>query len=249
MSDFMLNSFFMTISVGGFGTKYTNPSTGVGTTSKNLSWSPSDAAMAITSNSNIHAYPWSAGFGTKYAAPASGLGATNGTPLWKSTETDMVVSTSVTPFINAYAWSAGFGTKYANPSTLPTSSCAHGDWISDDTSVAAASNNTPYVHVYTWSSGFSTKYANPRSIIPGATPALSQPGVAIHPNDNNIGFGYSGGAGYIVYKWNNGFEAQYKDINAGLGSAGGYGFNWSNNGDVVGMGTNVTSTPFAWAWS
>lgn len=77
MSDFLINPFSVIpagpLSITGFGTKYSNPSTlppGFGL-SVALTTAANGVAVAHAASPFITAYPWSAGFGSKYANPGT----------------------------------------------------------------------------------------------------------------------------------------------------------------------------------
>jgi hypothetical protein len=157
----------------GFGTKYTDPTTGLGT-GLQAAFNPAGTALAMTGGSAgpfIIVWAWnsSTGFGTKFSNPATATG-NNCEGVAFSPAGDAISTVSQTPFINTYQWSgSGFGTKYSAPASPPTSSYNSVSWNTAGNVIAMTLGTTsPYVAAWPWTyaGGYGTRYSNPASLPP-----------------------------------------------------------------------------------
>lgn len=164
-------------SSAGFGTKYTNPATGVTpSATSSVTFNPSGTVIAITGNVldvPVSAWAWSnaTGFGTRYANPSTAFTTTYS--LAFSPNSDAVFATHTnSPWVSAYAWSdsTGFGSKYQNPSgqQSATANIHYGCGFSPDgKAVGSTGYASPYMDVWAWSTagGFGSRFANPATIL------------------------------------------------------------------------------------
>ena len=108
------------VTSSGFGTRYANPSTPIGSTTYAVRFSPVGTEIAVGNNNSpatIKVYQWSSGFGSLYTSPS--ILQTVESVSWSSTATEIAGSISSTPpYTRVYPWtSGGFGSAYANPGT------------------------------------------------------------------------------------------------------------------------------------
>jgi WD40 repeat protein len=236
--------------LGGFGPKYSDPSTlptGVG---RSVDFSSDGAYIAIAHDASpyVSVYPWNRGFGTKFSDPGTvpaGFG--RGAKFSPSGDAIAVVHDN-TPFVAAYAWSSsGFGTKFSNPGTIPTSSGTGKREVSFSPSgndiALTGGTQTPRIYAYPWSSsGFGTKYANP-----GSVPPTNARGTEFSPDGSYLAVSHSD-QGYIrVYPWSSGFGTAI--VSPITGIAQGLGCTFSPNSDVVVWTTNDTPFVYAYSWT
>ena len=127
---------------------------------------------------------------------------TSNNPFLSTTTTDILLTSSTTPYINAWTWDNGIGSKYSNPATLPALFLYNYRWNPAKNAVLGADYNNG-LSGYPWSSGFGTKYSNP-STAPGGTVnsfamtadgstvfvgSSSTPWISAYPFSNVTGFG------------------------------------------------------------
>jgi hypothetical protein len=116
---------------GGFGTKYSNPSTLPTGSSYAITMNNANSAVAVTMDSSpyIHVYAWSSGsgFGTKYSNPSTTAVFQGGKIQFSNDDAAIITSGTyngggTNPGVQAYAWSnsTGFGSAYSAPSSFPT---------------------------------------------------------------------------------------------------------------------------------
>jgi len=108
----------------GFGTKFGNPSTPIGSAASGFTFSPAKDAVLLSVDVSpfIEAYQFNTttGFGTKYSNPSPAAAVASGTAVSiNPAGTQVIVGGSGSPFVASYAWTfaSGFGTKYADPSS------------------------------------------------------------------------------------------------------------------------------------
>lgn len=127
---------------------------------------------------------------------------TSNNPFLSTTATDIMLTSSTSPYINAWTWDNGVGVKYSNPATLPALFLYNYRWNPAKNAVLGADYNNG-LSGYPWSSGFGTKYSNP-STAPGGTAqafamtndgttafvgSTSTPWISAYPFSNVTGFG------------------------------------------------------------
>ena len=159
----------------GFGTKYSNPSTGLPNDSHDVAITSDNSAVffAHIASPYISAYSYSvgSGIGTKFSNPST---AVSGSPYQANAiaihpnDNAVAVCTDTNPKIHVYEWSSsGFGAKYSDPSTAVGGSNAGWDvhWHPSGNSIlVVAQGHYEYsVAAYAWSSssGFGSKYSSP----------------------------------------------------------------------------------------
>lgn len=126
---------------------------------------------------------------------------TSNNPFLPTTTTDILLSSSASPYINAWTWDGGVGVKYSNPSTLPSLFLYNYRWNPAKNAVLGA-DYTNKLSGYNWSSGFGTKYTNPTGATgtpssfsmtaDGSTVFLgtdTSPWIFAYPFSNSTGFG------------------------------------------------------------
>jgi hypothetical protein len=198
---------------GGYGIKYSNPSTLPAGMVNEVCFSATGntIAMSLPGNTGVNSlavYPWSNGFGTKYANPSGiSTASTSNSIAFKGSNTIAIAATSASPFIYAYPFTegTGFGTKYANPSTLATNDNTKIFFNPAGTAVGVTGVTSPYLTVYQWSNGFGTKYANYSPLLENSSSC------GIFANDGNaIIFGDDAVSPYVsAFAWSSGFGTKY----------------------------------------
>lgn len=174
---------------------------------------------------------------------------TSNNPFLSTTATDILLTSSTSPYINAWTWDNGVGSKYANPATLPSLFLYNYRWNPAKNAVLGADYSYYGLSGYPWSSGFGTKYANP-SVNPAGTVrsfAISSDGATVfvgsdtspwihaYPFSDSTGFGtkYANpstlptGSFYGPY----GIDVKGSDtvfFAVGLTSPGVYAYAWSS---------------------
>lgn len=161
----------------GFGTKYSNPSSGYPLPSFGYSvihHTDSSGEYLIFGHEGspyISAWDWSSstGFGNKKSDPASALNSrTNG--LTSKYNDTIFTANSSSPYINAYNFSNGFGTKWSDPGTLPTGTGNDVSVIGNfgSMNVFIAHSTSPYITAYSYGfSSFGSKWTNPGTLPTG----------------------------------------------------------------------------------
>lgn len=114
---------------GGFGTKASNPATGVGAVSYNVTFSKDGSYVAVAGDEvgvgvrNTTVYGWTgSGFGTKLSDPAGGASGNATGVAFFSKDTHIAMSVddlTATNRLQMWQWSNGFGTKLSAPATGP----------------------------------------------------------------------------------------------------------------------------------
>ena len=213
----------------GFGTKFANPSTSVGSVPGAVKFNSSGNTLFIPSDSTpfAHAYAFSAsGFGSKFANPATlppGEGTQDGYSgkqiSLRHTDDVIAFPSNASPWLNVYAWNNGFGTKYTAPSDLTGQQARGMAFSSSGNTLVAGLRYTPFVAAYAWTNagGFGTRKASP-------SPALTSDarGVAFTANNSAIAISYSSPSPfYNMYQWSDaGFGNQIATSSYPLGDAG-----------------------------
>lgn len=230
----------------GYGSKYSNPSTGLSFYGQDLQFA-TDKSFLVSgdySSPRVHAWKWSSsGFGTKYSNPATlptGIG--YGVSISESNNA-VAVAHDTTPYISAYPfdYTNGFGTKYSDPASLPTGT---GKTIKLTNSyVFIGHETTPFVAAYPFnsSSGFGTKYSNPSTIASYSTAFIEY-----NYNNNAVIFG---GIGYTyAYPWSaSGFGTKYAGPAQSLYS---YGGQFNRKGNLLFLADDYyTAKVLAYPWS
>ena len=133
---------------GGFGTKYSNPSTLPAGGANAVAFSPSgnDIAVAHNNSPDISVYPWSSsGFGTKYSNPSTTPAGDANDVSWHSTGNDLAVAHNNSPYLSVYPFTSGtgFGTKYTD-SSIPTGNMEGITFNPDGDYLIAAGGGAPY---------------------------------------------------------------------------------------------------------
>ena len=238
-------------SSSGYGTRYSSPSSPVGSRVNGVAFAPNGSAiaMAIDSSTYVRAYPWSAvtGFGAVFSNPAT-LPTLTGNGIAFSPAGDAVaVAHGIAPSCTVYPWStSGFGTKYANPSTAIGQNGFGVAFHPSGNVIAIASNNSPQINAYAWSSsGFGTKYANPSTMPSGAAY-----GIAFSPSGNDIAIVTDTSPRIFVYPWSSstGYGTKYADPGT-LPTGTSYGVAFSPNGDAIAVAHDASPFVTAYPWS
>lgn len=243
----------------GFGSKYADPASPIGSIAFKPAFSPSGNALAVAhfGSPYISAYAWNAGFGTKYSNPAVLPTTVANDVTFNPAGTVVAVAHNGSPYISVYAWDAvtGFGTKYTDPSTLPTGNAYGVSFSAGGGDLAVAHENSPYVTTYAFSSGpgFIAKYADPATLPTG--------------DGSGVSFSRFGGASvalavahnispYLsVYAWSpgGGFGSKFADP-AVLPNGNARSVAWSPNGSQIAVSSAATppflsSNVSVYAWS
>lgn len=245
----------------GFGTKASNPSSGVAGKVYGIAQNSNTIFIARDSSPHINAYSWAGGFGSKYSNPATlPIGLIAYSVTYNSVFPSVAISQSSTPYVAAYPWSnsTGFGTRYSDPSILPTGPARYVKFNNAGNVIGVANETTtPFISFYAWSSGFGTRFSNPVSLpeaiqydagigfspsdnaVVVATGNFTSPYVAAYPWSNSTGFGtrYSAPAtlpGYITSDVSFSPNGNYLAITSGQSGLSIY--NWSS-----GFGTKIAN--------
>ena len=199
-------------SSSGFGTKYSDPSSSVNETVRDVEFDPTDSnvVMGVRDNStgySVLKYAWSnsSGFGSKTTYSGISFGICYGISFHPSGNY-AVLGTSGSPYARSYSYSSsGFGSLLSTPSSGPSSEVNDPAFNSTGSVVALVDFASPYVHAYSYSSGyFGSKFSNPSSLPSGYLES-----VRFSPDDDAIFVG--GGSGVDAYSWSNssGFGSKY----------------------------------------
>lgn len=238
----------------GFGTRYSNPSTSVGSSGNGVAFNRQTSSVAIASSLTpfVSAYPFdtSSGFGTKFANPSTAIQGSDATGVAFNPTGDALgvsVSNVSSPVLQAYRWSsAGWGTKYSNASPDISGSVVTQITFHPDNNVfAAGGNGSPFISAWAWTStsGFGTQFSQPGNLPPGAQ------GCAFKPQGDAIGLTYSNATPYVAfYPWSNGFGTRYTAPGTPPPQVA-YSLSWHPTGNAVAMGHSNTPFISAWAWS
>jgi len=192
-------------SSGGFGTKYSDPSSLVGTTVRQVNFDPTDAnvVMGVSAYSgfSVAKYAWSnsSGFGSKTTYTGINFGTCYGIDFHPS-GSYVVLTTSSSPYARSYGYSSsGFGSLVSTPSSTPSGETNDPAFNSDGSVVALCEYNSKYVHAYAYSSGsFGTKFSNPSSL-----PGQYKESVRFSPDDDAIFVGGFSSPHVDTYNWSN----------------------------------------------
>ena len=193
-------------SSGGFGTKYSDPSSLIGQTVRQVNFDPTDANIVMGVDQylgfSVAKYAWSnsSGFGSKTTYTGINFGGGYGIDFHPS-GSYVVVTTGSSPYARSYGYSSsGFGSLVSTPSSTPGSATDDPAFNSDGSVVALCEFNSPYVHAYAYSSGsFGTKYSNPSSL-----PGGYRESVRFSPDDDVIFVGGGGRSTKVdIYNWSN----------------------------------------------
>lgn len=228
----------------GYGSKYSNPSTGLSFYGQDLQFS-TDKSFLISgdySSPRVDAWKWSsAGFGTKYSNPATlptGIG--YGVSISESNNA-VAVAHDTTPYISAYPfdYTNGFGTKYSNPASLPTGT---GYTVKLTNSYAFVGHgSTPFISTYPFnvSTGLGTKYSDPSTI------ASYNPRFVEYNYINNVVI-YGGIAYAHAYAWSSsGFGTKYTNPAQSLYP---YGGEFNRKGDLLFLADDNTGSPYVYVY-
>lgn len=200
---------------GGFGSKYSDPSTPPLGDSGGVAFSPTGNAVAYCSNDQrvLNSYAWAndTGFGTKYSNPAGLTAFTSGNRGVAFTSDNAVVffTGNSGSYLYAYPWSdsTGPGTKYSDPATAAPQFTNCVAVNPTNNVVIVTSQTSPYIAAYPWSNstGFGTKYSDPATALPGAAFA-----VAFSPDNKIVAVGTDVSPYVTLYAWSNstGFGAK-----------------------------------------
>ena len=172
---------------------------------------------------------------------------TSNNPFLSTTTTNILLSSTKSPYINAWTWDNGIGSKYADPASLPSLYLYNYRWNPAKNAVLGA-DYTNGLSGYPWSAGFGTKYSNP-SVAPGGTInsfAMSADGSTVY-----VG---SGSTPWIsAYPFSNvtGFGTKYANPSTlPTGSFyGAYAIDVKDNDTVFFAVGNTSPGVYAYAWS
>jgi hypothetical protein len=235
----------------GFATKYTDVSTSVTGSPKNIIGDATNglvftANQTTAPNENISAYQFSnAGWGTKYSSNIGNTVGNANAVSYSSTSNLIAFSGSTSPYISVYpfTYASGFGTRYANPSSAITSFTAGCGLSANGNELVVATDDPPYVYAYQLSAGaVGTKYANPATASTGSSRSFR-----FNSNKTVLVLGLINTV--AAYNWTTGVGFGTKYTAPGtitVGQVLSSTFNSSNN--VLFLGGNTPGAQ-AYAWS
>lgn len=240
-------------SSGSFGTRYTDPSSGMfGISCRALAFSNSGNYLlaGLTASPFIAACSWStSGFGTQSANPSTLPAGQIWSVQANSANTYIIGSGIVSPYINAYSWSSGsFGTKSADPSTLPSSTRSACTFNPSGNTVATSGyNGSVILDVYPFTSGsFGTRYANPSSAFSSTNYGWN---VKFSPSGNAIVVSCGSASPWInAYAWSNGFGSKYANPSTSLTDMT-LAFTFNSTGTVIAGVLETNPRIYAYPWS
>lgn len=154
----------------GFGSKYADPSSGIGSSANFFQFSPNDDLVAVATENSpyVHVYQWNAGWGTKYSNPSTLPANALSRVRFNAAQNVIAMGGFTTsPYVHAYPWdnTTGFGTKFTDPGTPPTGNIAGMGYSNNGNYLIYAHVNSPWFTAYdATTTGFGTKYANPVGI-------------------------------------------------------------------------------------
>ena len=199
-------SVFPFTSEGGFGTRYTNPSSLPSSHRFCGEFSPDGNYVAVGGQTSprFDVYEWSSsGFGSNEWS--QGCGDTVRDVSWHpDSDAVVVVQEGTSPYVLAWPWSSsGFGAQFSDPSSGPSSSTRGVAFNPVTGNSIILSGYNPYLAAWAWSSsGFGTKYSNPSAssgvgwdcaFSPDGTYVLqgsdADPHINVYPWDDSSGFG------------------------------------------------------------
>jgi len=209
-------------STTGFGSKYANPITALGSRATGIRVSPDGTAiaMACSSSPRVAAYQWNSitGFGTKFANPVDDntSGPQNNTTAFSPAGDALVVGGQSGAFADAWKFNSatGFGTKYANPSVALNTRPYNITFSLSGNAIifGGGSAGNPYIAAYQWTSatGFGTRYANPTNVDSG-TYGSFVPCAVLNALGDTIFFGGRATPFINAYQWSDatGFGTKY----------------------------------------
>ena len=193
-------------SSSGFGTKYSDPSSLMGTTARYIEFDPTDSnvLMGVSDGSgySVVKYAWSnsSGFGAKTNYTSIAFGTCYGIT-FNPSGNYVVIAANGSPYANSYNYSSsGIGSLVSTPSTSTGALYSACDFNSTGSVVAFCSWSSPYVSAYAFSSGsFGSKFSNPSSL-----PAGYRESVRFSPDDDVVFVGGGGGTPKVdIYNWSN----------------------------------------------
>ena len=239
---------------GGFGTKYSNPTTLPVANARGVAFNPAGTSIAVAHFTSpfVSAYPWnvSTGFGTKYTDPAT-LPTGDGTGVtFNPAGTSIAVTHEISPYVTAYPWnvSTGFGTKYTNPATLPTGIGRGVAFNPSGTVIAVTHDTAPFITTYPWNAGtgFGTKYTDPAT---GLGAGRNGTGVAFSPAGDALAISHDVTPYISAYAWSGaGFGTKFANP-ATLPTGTGQGVAFSPAGTAIAVAHDTTPFVTAYPWS
>jgi hypothetical protein len=243
----------------GFGTKFSNPSTPIGSAGTGIRFTPTKDAVifAVDASPYIEAYQFNTttGFGTKYSNPSSGAGLTGGgvCVAINPTGTQVMVGgggSGFPPHIAAYDWTyaSGFGSKYSNP-VVALAGTAYGiDFNIAGDSVLIGQYSSPYIAAYQWSgSGFGTRYSNP-----GTLPSSVARDGKFSPDGATAAVSTNSSPWITAYPWTyaSGFGTKYADPSPAITTATDVGkLAFSPSSDAIAITLNVSPRIEVYKWT
>lgn len=245
---------------GGFGSKYSNPSTLPTNAAYSLAFRPwtylphQAIAMGgyVHSFSMIVAYPWTlgTGFGTQYNFP-SGFGSNSANGLaWNPAGTEITTASQSPPRTHSadfnYYTALPFGSARSAPTSGPADLALGCAYSSSGTyfAVAHANNSAPRLWVTTMtSSGYGSKVSDPAT-----SPTSHARGVQFSYGDADIVSAGQGSPYIDAWAWSSGFGSKRSNPSSGPGSTA-RSVTFTPSGDTVFCSEDSSPYIHAWAWS
>lgn len=236
---------------GGFGTKYSAPSTAPDNVASRLVFSKSGNALILNWGTEstrpiLRAYAWSSsGYGTKYTdAPSVTQTQVARARRFSADGSAVVYARSASPYIASIDWndSTGFGTV-RTPGTAADWSVVNKVDASSN-AVVAAFGETPYINAWAWNApGFGSKYSNPSTLPPdGLNDAKFSP-------DGTVVVTCGIGTPRLnAWAFSAGFGTKYSDPATDITGTGTV-VNWNSSGNVVAVGHATSPYLSVYAWS
>lgn len=234
---------------GGFGTKYSNPSTAhPGGNCRGVDFTDDNSIIIAASSSSpyINAWNWdnNTGFGSKLSNPSTLPGGAGRKVELNSAET-FVAMAGENSSVQLYAWSSsGFGAKKSSPSG---NSNADGlAWSPSGNHMAVASRNPARLEVYYIDS--SGNFGTQRTV---STSGQCNE-CAWSPTGNAVGAVHFGGDGQNAYEWSGtgsgaDFGSTYTQPSGQQENA--WSMNWNRAGDLVAVGHVNSPYVHIWPWT
>jgi hypothetical protein len=197
----------------GFGSKFSDPGTGLTGPGNSVAFTASDNAIAVAHGTApyVSAYPWSgSGFGTKFSNPGTQPTGTGRGVAFTAAGDAIAVAHATAPYVSVYPWSgSGFGTKFSDPGTALPSQCYSVAFTASGNVIALGHQTTPHVSAYSWSgSGFGTKFSDPATAGSGNQSST----VDFTPTDDAIALGQNISPFVHAYPWSgSGFGTKFSN--------------------------------------